>query len=441
LNRILTSLAVLVAACVTIISCGNSSSSSGSGVKPSRLRFRAFVSNPLLPNGGTNMPVLNVVDALQDQLSRSVISLASTSLQPGMMALSSDRQFTLVYSPSGNTLALVNNTTEAIATAPGGTSPLPATTLPGFTESVFIDQSDTTAYAAVPAAPVTGQAPGAVAVVNLQAGTVTATIPVPGAHFVIPTPDGSRIMVFSDNSDTVTMIAPVLIGTQTDPRSYITGFDRPVWSVFNGASTAYIMNCGLPCGGQAAGVSVLDLPTSTITSTTPVSAATYGLMNGTALYVAGTPTPIPAGTNTCAGTRTAAKICGRLSILDTGSMTVTGTAVITDGIHNRMQISADGQLFIGAQGCSSFSIPGGEIRGCLSIYNSIASTVTIPPQQGPVTGIQPITGRAIVYLCQNGSLFIYDTTTDALQFLPTNDLNTNGQVDVVGDAVDVKLVD
>ncbi len=246
---------------------------------------------------------------------------------------------------------------------------------------------------------------------NLTNGSISASIPIPGAHFVAPTPDGSRVLVFSDNSDTVTMITPALVGTNSDPRSYLPGFDRPVWVVFNG-STAYILNCGLPCGGKAASVSVLDLPSMTITSTTPVSAATYGLMNGSTLYVAGTPTPNPPGTNTCAGTPTAATTCGRLSIIDTGSMSVTKTAIITDGRHNRMEISADGQLFIGAQSCSGINIPGGEVRGCLTIFNSNTSAVVIPPAPGPVTGIQPITGRTVVYVCQNGSFAIYDTTTD-----------------------------
>lgn len=438
MKRILISLALLVTASVTIVCCGSSKSST---VKPSRLRFRAFVSNPLLPSGGANMPVLNIVDALQDQLSLSVISLASGSTQPGMMALSPDLGLTLVYSATGNTILIVDNTTESVASLAGSTAPLPAINLPGFTESFFVDQFNSTAYAAVPAASVIGQAPGAVEVMNLLNGSISASIPVPGAHFVVPSPDGSRILVFSDNSDTVTVISPSLVGTHTDPRSYLTGFDRPVWAVFNGASTAYILNCGLPCGGTAAGVSVLDIPSSTITSTTPVSAASYGLLNGSTLYVAGTPTPVPTGTNTCAGTPTSARTCGRLSVLNTGSMTVTGTAIITDGRQNRMQITQDGQLFIGAHSCTGVNIPGGEVRGCLTIFNTIASTVVIPPQLGDVTGIQPITDRNVVYVCQNGIFAIYDTTTDMLQVLPTNSLNNNGQVDIVGDAVDVKLVD
>ena len=61
--------------------------------------------------------------------------------------------------------------------------------------------------------------------------------------------------MFSDNSDTVTVITTILIGTATDPRSYITGFDRPVWGIFTSNATAYILNCGAQCGGTAAGVS------------------------------------------------------------------------------------------------------------------------------------------------------------------------------------------
>jgi hypothetical protein len=49
-----------------------------------------------------------------------------------------------------------------------------------------------------------------------------------------------------------------------------------------------------------------------------------------------------------------------------------------------------------------------------------------------VTGIQPISNRSVVYVCQGGGLFIYDTISDALQ---TTQLAFQGQ------AIDVKLVD
>ena len=122
-------------------------------------------------------------------------------------------------------------------------------------------------------------------------------------------------------------------------------------------------------------------------------------------------------------------------------MSVVGSVTITDGYHDRMQISQDGQLFIGSRGCSNINISGGEVRGCLSIFNTNSSSIVIPPQNGDVTGIQPIAGRTVVYLIQNGALWIYDTTTDKLQVSPTNSLNNNGQVDIVGQLFDLKLVD
>jgi hypothetical protein len=441
LNRILVSIFALVAASVAMVSCGSSNSSTAATNRgPSKLKFRVFVTNPLFPTGvGSHLPAVNIVDASRDVLSLSVISLSGNSTQPGLMALSPNLQFTMIFSPSGNTVSFINNSTEGIAQTNGGTAP--AITLPGFTESMFIGNANTTGYAAVPTAPVIGQAPGAVVVLNLLNGSIAASIPVPAAHFIVPSPDGNHILVFSDNSDTVTVIATIAIGTSTDPRTYVPGFDRPVWGVFNDNTTAYVLNCGLQCRGKAAGVSVLNVNTSSIESTTPVSAATYGLLNGSNLYVAGTPPPIPVGTNTCAGTTTGATTCGRLTVVETGSMTVTGSAIITDGYHDRMQLSQDGQLFIGSQGCSNINSSGGEVRGCLSILNTNSSKVVIPPQNGDVTGIQPITGRPVAYVIQNGQFWIYDTSTDTLQVIPGDANNNNGQVDIVGQLFDLKLVD
>jgi len=442
LKRIFVSILALVAASVTMTCCGYNSSSPSTTHKPSGLAFRVFISNPLFPTGtGTNLPVLNIVDALLDVLSLSSVSLTGTSNQPGLMTVSPDLKFTLVYSPSGNSVTVIDNASEAVATAAGSTTSLQPIPLPGFTESIAVGPFSTTAYAAVPTATVLGQAPGAVEVLNLQNGSINASIPVPGAHFLVPSPDGNHILVFSDNSDTVTVISTILIGTNTDPRSYVTGFDRPVWGIFTNSATAYVLNCGPQCSGKASGVSVLDVGATTSASTTPVSAATYGLLNGSTLYVAGTTPPNPSGTNTCTGTTTAATTCGRLSIIDTGSMTVTGTATISDGYHDRMQISQNGQLFIGSHSCTNINIAGGEVRGCLSIFNTNSPGVVIPPNNGDVTGIQQITGRDIVYVVQNGGLQIYDADTNKLQVTPGNTQNNNGQVNIVGQLFDVKLVD
>jgi hypothetical protein len=174
------------------------------------------------------------------------------------------------------------------------------------------------------------------------------------------------------------------------------------------------------------------------------------------MYLAGTPYSGGVPSQPCTGQQTAATTCGLLTIFDLNSMTVTNSApiVITDGYHNRIAMAADGQLFIGARTCTEIippqpPPPGAEIRGCLSIYNtqSVAvgsiqpGQVTIPPETGDVTGIQPIATREVVYLIQGqnvqgGTLYIYDTTTDAVDTTEEQRLNN-----LVGSFVDVKTVD
>src|SRR5260370_37315715 len=69
----------------------------------------------------------------------------------------------------------------------------------------------------------------------------------------------------------------------------VLGFDDPVFAVFTSDdSTAYVLNCGLECGGTTASVSAVSVSLKTITTTVSVPAARIGLLNGTTLYVAGT---------------------------------------------------------------------------------------------------------------------------------------------------------
>jgi hypothetical protein len=138
-----------------------------------------------------------------------------------------------------------------------------------------------------------------------------------------------------------------------------------------------------------------------------------------------------------------------LSIVDLSQMTVTNSGnFITDGYHNRMSLAANGQLFIGARTCTEITTTT-ETRGCLSIYNTLTTSVgsvpaggvLIPSATGDVTGIQPIAKRTAVYVVQNFTLNIYDATTDALENNP-NDPNHPGQImNLVGQFVDVKTVD
>ena len=416
-------------------SSSSTSTSTGTSAKPSGLAFRAFVSNPLQPTGaGTFYPVLNIVDASLDQISFSAVNLLGALSDPGLMALSPNKQRLLVFGPADRSIEVVDTLHEAAAST--STAPI---AIPGTTESMFINADNVSGYVAVPAAPVTGAAtPGAVEVLDINGNKIAATIPVPAARYVVGSHNGNRVLAFgesacNDGTNSLTLIATSLIGTSTDPRTVICGFDHPVWGVFStDDTTAYILNCGPECGGAAAGVTVLDLITNTVGATIPLPAATMGLLNGNTLYVAGTPPGTGCDSNTAATT------CGTLNLIDVRSLTVLNPSpiLVTDGYHDRMDISGNGQLFVGAKTCTNINTSS-EVRGCLAIFDTTKSTVVVPPDNGDVTGIQPITNRNVMYLCQGGNFRVYDTTTDKLLVTPPGHV----AIDLIGQAVDVKLVD
>jgi hypothetical protein len=199
------------------------------------------------------------------------------------------------------------------------------------------------------------------------------------------------------------------------------------------------MNCGPECGGTRASVQTMSFATTPpiAGAAVAVDGATVGLLSGSTLYVAG----ISPTNSACTGQTTAATTCGRLDILDLGSMAVTSTAVITDGYHDRIDISSNGQLFIGSHTCTTIgnvNNPQGEVRGCLSIYNTANATIVIPPDSGDVTGLQSFSTRTVEYVAEGGNLRVYDTTIDALLL---NTLITTGTVNVAGRIIDVKAID
>ena len=428
MKKTLIGVAVLVAVSVTMVACGSNYNSANTGQHRSGLKFRAFVSNSLSSSG----PFINIVDATRDLLSPSGVSLLGFLPQAGLMVVSPDLRFTLVFSPPGD-IAVIANAAEGPATN-GGVA-VPTVALPGLTESMVFARNSTTAYAAVPDAAVSGQPPGAVVAISLANGSVQATIPVPAARFIVLSPDGGHLLVFSDNSNNVTVIATGLIGTNNDPRQPAGGiccFDRPVWGIFADNATAYIFNCGAECpGGVAAGITTFDVGSPAPGPTVALSGATYGILSSGTLYVAGTP-PHTA----CAG-GTTATLCGTLNLVDVSTMKVTNPnpIIITDGYHNRMAMGSNGQLFIGSRSCTGINDLGGEVRGCLSIYNTNTTKVVVPPQIGDATGIEPIAGRNVVYVCQGGVFQIFDTTTDQLL------VQIPRPIDIVGYNIDVKVVD
>jgi hypothetical protein len=432
----------LMAACVLLFSCGSSNNSSPGAGSRSGLKFRAFVSNPLQPATGGTFPVVNIVDALNDVLSPAIVSVATSAPQPMFMVLFPNKQFTLVYSGSNTSLAVISNLTEsAVGGTSGGTNNFIA--LPAASESVAVSSDNATGFAAVPSAPppnaqVNNLPPGLVEILNLANNTISAQIPLEGARFLALSPDGSRLLAFGSPSHTITEITPPVVGTNQSPIvTPITDagkFDHPVGAVFSSdGHTAYILNCGPECGGIQASVTPFDINSGTSLSPIPVDGATVAFLSGTNLFVAGSN---PA---TGCSSSTLAAHCGTLTAIDLGLSSVASSAEITDGYHNHMELGANNQLFIGAHTCTNISSQNnngsGEVRGCLSIASVNAQTinsVTIPPAPGDVTGIQPIATRSVVYVVQDGELEIYDTSTDKLQAT---------QVDIRGQAQDVRLVD
>jgi hypothetical protein len=459
LKRCLLVLAVIILTSLALISCGgsssksSSSSSSSSTPKPSGLKFRAIVSQDVQSTIAT--PGLILIDALKD-LRANVGIIGAGSTAPAALFLSSDRKITVAVSIDQNRLVVLNNNTEAI-------SGIGTIQLPGNTESLVISADNGTAYAAVPNAPVPGGGSvGAIAIVNLNAGGTPPTLPVPGVHYLSESGDGSKILAFSDTTDltqlsnvqTVTVVSPfnIVAGSKNatcNPAppnpvvcQYVTGFDHPVAGFFSSDNTqAWILNCGPECGGTQASIQLLDLhdPANPVAGPpTPLpGGATVGFMQNQTLYVAGNP---PVGSNTCAGgPTTAASTCGRLTIVNLATLPqaapIPPTAVIPDGYHTHIDISGDGQLFVGSRNCTNIvpATPGAERRGCLAILNTNNGDLVIPPDNGDVTGMTPITNRTVFYLVEGGELRIYDTTTDKIYLLQS--------IDIFGNAVDVKLID
>ena len=385
------SAAVAVAA-MLLASCGGDSSPSNAPPPTSQLAKRAFVSNEF-------SGILQIVDANTDTLDSQFIN---SGTGPQTIVVSGDKKTTVVFTAGSNSLLLVDNATEAGLATAG---------LPGYTDSLGVSSNGSKVYAAIRNAPSTTGTPlGVVSFVDFTAVTNT-SVDVPLARRLVLGPSGAKLLVFSDNSDSVTVI-----DTASKAVTVVGGFDRPVWGVFSSdSSKAYILNCGPECGGFTASVTELNnlggVPS--LGTDTPVSAATVGVLDGANLYVAGTVATGAGG--------------GRLDVLNTSGLSVSKSGVvINDGYHTTMAVS-NGRLFVGSRACSNLT------EGCLSIYNSGAGTAAIGTPKGEVTGMQAISGRNIVYVCEGGELRIYDSSTSS-EKLPA-------PVNIVGKAWDVKTVD
>jgi hypothetical protein len=443
-KRILVVLAGLVA-CLNFVSCGGYKSPNGA---PSRLPNRVLASQGVSAAGVFGSLV--IVNGKNDTLPR--VAPLNGGNTPGLIVVSPTRNIAASFDSGTNTVYASSTSTE---------SSIGRVALPGTTSSIVVPTANPTGFAAVPTATVNGFGVlGAVEALNFASGSLT-TIAVSSAQTVVSNADGTELLVFSTDSDSVTALFPAAAVPPVDttcltvvPNTQVPGsaceivqdsrLSRPVNAIIDG-STAYILNCGFECGGilsngdpAPASVAIFDLGSLTITQTIPVDGATMALLSGSTLYVAGTPVnnPCPASQNTAAAN------CGALDVVDLSSFQVTTSAAITDGYHDRMDLTTNGQVFVGARNCTTIgninNPDGGEIRGCLSIYKVADGSVIIPPDTGDVTGLQGFTTRNVEYVAEGGQLRVYDTTKDILLI---NDFVPQGTIDIVGHVGDVKAID
>ena len=463
---------------MTWLSCGGSGSAPAP--RTSGVAYRALVTNYVA--SGSGPAGVFIVNAAADL--RAPASPIAAGNSPGMMVVTPNLADTLVFSGNGlpssdNQFTIINNTSE---TAAGHVA------FPGMTQSFVVSPDSSTAYVAVPTAAVTGQPQGLVEVIAISNGAVVGEVNIPSVQYLFVDNSGNRILAFSEGpdsiADTMAVITPSNIGIPNASAVTFVGgigvFDHPVAAYFSSDdSTAYVLSCGAECGGTQASIQQFNLLTNTLVASTPLCvgsgssqqcAGTVALVNGSTLYVAGTPYTAGGGpSQLCPAGTTLATYCGLLTLFDLNSMSVTNTApiAITDGYHDQIALGPNGQLFIGAHSCTEIIQPvpppaGAEIRGCLSIFNTLttgvgnapAGGVVIPPKNGDVTGLQPIAKRNqgiaqdVVYVVQGrgvadqgGTLYIYDTTIDALEYNP-NDINNPGQIfGLVGNFVAVKTID
>jgi hypothetical protein len=429
LKRRILVLVVELCAVIGLAACGgyNNNTPSSTNVK-NRVLASQGVTTP------TNFGGLRLINGHNDTIVPATPLSAGSA--PGLMALSPTRNIAIAFDAGSNSVFALDTTRE---------SSIGSVRLPGPTRSMVVPAAVATGYAAVPSATINGFAfTGAIEEMNFTSSSLL-TIAVPNAQTVVANQDGSQLLVFSNDSNSMTVLNPGVALPPVDTSCYtnppnavctiVTGFDRPVFAIVNG-STAYILNCGAQCGGTQASVMVFDLTTLTITNTILVDAATMAWLNGSTLYVAGT-----SPTNHACPQTTQAKVCGTLDVVDLTTGTVTAAAVITDGYHDRMDMTTNGQLFIGSRNCTNIgnvNNPSGEVRGCLSIYKMADGSVVFPPDNGDVNGFQGFVSRNVEYVAEGGSLRVYDTTKDILLI---NNFVPQGTINVVGYVGDVKAID
>jgi hypothetical protein len=406
--------------------CGGSSSSTTSTPKPTGLKKRV-----LLTNQQTN--AVNLLDAQKDAVSTKTFGATT----PTKIITAGGK--TAVLNNTVPTFTIIDNATEVVTFTP---------LLADVPFDVVLTPDGKVAFLAERNSGIVQSATTVDGAVN------PGNIIIPSPRRLVMSPTGTRLLVFSDPQAGITNSFFIV---DTASRSVVevtstANLDQPITGVFNASDDqAFILNCAGECGSthlvanvpvpNAASVVLVNFggvfanpqAPATFAAPIPVGGATVGLLNGSNLFVAGTPPALPSGVS-CPLSR-----CGTLNVINAGSPASSTPIAITDGLHQKMAF-ANNRLYIGANGCTvDPGTAANTVRGCLSIFNTSNSSVVFPQESSfrqnfDVTGLQPISNRNVIYIVQGGELDIFDTTTDA----PATNIT---QLDVVGNAIDVVQID
>jgi DNA-binding beta-propeller fold protein YncE len=404
----------LLIASLALAMAGCGSSTSNNTPKPTGLKKRVLLSN-------TAAGTVTVMDAQKDLLSAKVLGVSA----PTKMLTAGGT--TVVMDSASSEITVIDNATETVTfPSPIGDQPF----------DIAISPDGKNAWAAM-------RNFGFVQSVDTTTGVARPVLRISNARRLVMSPKGTKLLVFPDPQG---QIAPntstfFVVDTASSAVQVVTDathLDQPFSAVFNTSETqAFILNCGAECGGTAASVVLADFtnPTATFSANIPVPGATVGLINGSNLYVAGTPNPAPTGPGPgCPISR-----CGVLTVINATALTAGAQIPITDGDHEKIAF-ANNRVYVGALGCTvEPGTAANTVRGCLSIFNTSSSAAVFPTESSfrqdfDVTGLQPISGRNIIYVVQGSELDIFDTNTDTLAPGIT-------QIDVVGKAFDVVQID
>jgi len=407
----------------------------GSGDQPykptTHLSHRAVVTNFYASN-------MAVVDTVKIKLTTFTFPTGS---QPTYMQPSPDGTLTLVNNTGSNTISSLNNNLEAVKAT---------VNLSGYTESFVTSVSNKVGFAAVPNySNGSFRIPGAIVRFNPTDGTLNTQIQFPNVLYLGMDPAEKHLMAFTQSDylpywvdlsvlDPNTQVPPYYQINLTDGTGTPVLLSRPVVVYFSSDnSKAYVLSCGIECGGtQPASVTLIDTTTinpgssttgSVITATALHTWTVKGAQNAlfdsanNKLYLVGS---TGATITDAGGNKVYDGWFTALDLTNTSPTYTPPTIQIGNGT-NRIVRNLKGTYWVGARNCG--------VQSCISMVNSTATTQSmLPIANGDATGMTLATNNGFIYTVEGGELFIYDNNLNVY----ISQYNT----DVKGQAFDILYI-